>query len=116
MKTFFSFYLMVIACVTVSAQGPPPQYLTGGEMYYTYLGMVNGEHVYRLSIQFYADCGNAAHPSSVPVSIFERLTNVLIKRISAPLIYRSTENLKPDLLNDCVVNQSSLCNVLAYSL
>ncbi|MBO9681166.1 MAG: gliding motility-associated C-terminal domain-containing protein [Flavisolibacter sp.] len=115
MKTFFFFCLLLLSLIKTSAQfGPPPQHLTGGEMYYSYQGMLNGEHVYRVTIQCFAKCDNAAHPRSVNLSIFDRLTNILIKRIAVPINSRSTENLPGDLLNDCLVNPLSLCNSVAY--
>ena len=105
---------MLVFSAQIRAQGPPPQYLTGGEMFYTYQGVVNGEHVYRVTIQCFAKCENAAQPSSLSLSVFDRLTNVLIKRINAPLNNRSRENLPGDLLNNCVLKPPSLCNVVAY--
>lgn len=115
MKTLFSFCFMLVFFTKANGQfGPPPQYITGGEIYYTYQGMLNGEHVYRVTIQCHAKCENALHGRSVNVSIFDRLTNVLVKNISVPLSSNSRENLPPDLLNNCVVKPPSLCNVMAY--
>lgn len=112
MKTFLPFCVMLLSFIKVSAQ-PPPQYLTGGEMYYTYQGELNGEHVYRVTLQCYAKCANAPHLTLVEVNIFDRVTNVLIKRVRVPLNGRSRENLQRDSLNDCLINPPSSCNIIA---
>ncbi|RPD50696.1 hypothetical protein DRJ53_07180 [Paracnuella aquatica] len=114
MKAFFIYCLPLLFYMNAGAQaGLPPRYIAGGELYYTYQGMHNGAHVYRVAARFYAKCDRAPFANSITVSVFERLTNVLVKKVDAPLNNKTTKNPPGDAFSDCVVNPPSLCTVEA---
>jgi gliding motility-associated-like protein len=115
MKAFFFSCLLLLLGIKASAQsGPPPEYIAGGEMFYSYQGMHNGAHVYRATLRCYAKCSNAPFGRSINVSVFDRLTHALVKRFSAPLSNTASENPPGDSGSDCIVNPPSLCTVIAF--
>jgi gliding motility-associated-like protein len=109
MKTVFPFCLLLLLFTELSAQAP--HYITGGEVYYTYQGMQNGEHVYRVSFQCYRTCPGGIASSAI-VSIYDRITNALIKKLAVP-ISNLSEMKQTDPLNDCIANPPSQCIVEA---
>lgn len=85
-----------------------PHYLTGGDVHYTYVGMQNGEHVYFVTFQCYRTCPGPHAPSAI-VSIYDRVTNVLVKRAEAGLNSVSELRQNGNSLNDCLANPVSVC-------
>jgi gliding motility-associated-like protein len=106
MKTIFSFCLLLLLFTKTNAQ--LPHYLTGGEVHYNYVGLQNGEHVYNVNFQCYRTCPGR-HASSAIVSIYDRVTNVLVKRAEAALNTVSELRNNGDPLNDCLANPVSVC-------
>jgi gliding motility-associated-like protein len=111
MRTFFSFCLLLLLFTKLSAQ-KPPHYVAGGQVYYTYVGMQNGEHVYYVTFQCYRTCAGAHVPSAI-ISIYDRVTNVLVKSVEAALSNVSEMRQEGNSLNDCLANPVSLCYVEA---
>ncbi|MBO9681163.1 MAG: gliding motility-associated C-terminal domain-containing protein [Flavisolibacter sp.] len=105
MKTVFPFCLLLLLFTEMNAQRP--HYITGGQVYYTYQGMQNGEHVYRVLFQCYKTCPGGHVPRAI-VSIYDRVTNLPVKRVQASLSNVS-EMKAGDPLNDCLANPSAVC-------
>src|SRR5690348_14941214 len=68
------------------------EHITGGEMYYTYLGpgANAGEHRYKITLKLYRDCNSAgaALDDEAPIAIYDKLTfkqfsTILVPRRSA---------------------------------
>ena len=95
--------LLLICIVTTSRA----DHITGGEMTYTYGGMVVGLHKYDVVLKLYKRCNSGrlfADPNIV--SVFDRLTGTRIMDISVPLSHEEHIGLPPD---PCITNPPDVC-------
>lgn len=108
MKTFFAFCLFLIFCVAARAE-----HITGGEMYYTYVGLVNGLHVYRGTVKLFKNCySNRQLANPAILSVFDRLTGERIKDISLPLA--NTDNISLTDPNKCITDPPDVCYAIGH--
>jgi gliding motility-associated-like protein len=108
MKTIFAFCLLVFFCIQAKAE-----HITGGEMFYTYVGVVNGKHQYRGTVKLFKNCySNRQLANPAILSIFDRGTGVRIQDINLPL--SNTENLSLTNPNKCITNPPDVCYSIGY--
>jgi gliding motility-associated-like protein len=108
MKTIFPFCLLFAFCFTAKAE-----HITGGEMFYTYAGMVNGEHQYRGTVKLFKNCySNRPLANPAIISIFDRITGTRIKDITVEL--SNTETLSLTNPNKCITNPPDVCYAIGY--
>ncbi len=89
-------------------------HITGGEMYYTYIGMNGGNHVYEVTLKLFRHCGNvgAQLDESAAIGVFDNTTNALI---SNHLVQRgSRETLRLTTPGPCVSNAPDVCYEVGY--
>ncbi|MGQ0738367.1 MAG: T9SS type B sorting domain-containing protein [Bacteroidota bacterium] len=87
-------------------------HITGGEMYYTYLGFSNGRHNYNVTLKYYKRCGStAAFPSVAIVSVFDKTTGFRFQDFNAPMI--SEVNINLPNTNPCISNPPQVCFFVA---
>jgi len=88
-------------------------HITGGEMYYTYAGLANGEYQYNVVLKLFMRCNSGRFFSDPTViSVFDRVNGQHIKDISAPL--SSQENLDLVNTNPCITDPPQVCYVVGY--
>src|SRR5262245_58006867 len=85
-------------CFTAKAD-----HITGGEMFYTYAGMVGGMLQYDVTLKFYMRC-NSGRQFNNPniVSIFDRATNQRVAGVSVALADQRTISITDH--NPCITN------------
>ncbi|MBL0155022.1 MAG: hypothetical protein IPP93_16700 [Chitinophagaceae bacterium] len=68
-------------------------HITGGEMYYTYIGLVSGMHSYQVTLKLYQRCNSGRQfPNPTYVSVFDKSNSVRINDYSVNI--SSTKNLQ----------------------
>lgn len=88
-------------------------HITGGEMYYRFLGEGNGLYQYRVLVKLFKNChSNRQLVNPAIVSVFDRGTNERIKDITVAL--NNTETLTLTDPNKCITNPPSVCYEIGY--
>lgn len=88
-------------------------HITGGEMFYHYIGKVNGQVSYQVSIKLFMTCNeNRRFNDPAIFSIFDKGTNARVKDISVPLINEETLNMVNN--NPCITNPPTVCFRLGH--
>src|SRR5688572_5679559 len=102
-KAFFLYLAIVLIALPVYAD-----HISGGEMFYTYEGLVNGVHRYSFTLKFYMRC-NSGRQFNNParVAIFEKGTGRQIMVVEAPL--SNAETLDRQERDDCITNPPNVC-------
>ena len=108
MKTIFAFCLFVIFCIEAKAE-----HITGGEMFYTYIGLINGKHRYQGTVKLFKNCySNRQLANPAILSIFNRVDGSRIENINLPLSNTQIQKLTdPD---KCITNPPDVCDSVAY--
>ncbi|MGK2862870.1 MAG: gliding motility-associated C-terminal domain-containing protein [Chitinophagaceae bacterium] len=88
-------------------------HITGGEMYYTYSGIIDGEYQYVVTLKLFMRCNSGRQfPNPAIISVFDKVSNNRIRDISVPLSNQQTIQLtNPD---PCISNPPPVCYVVAY--
>jgi hypothetical protein len=108
MKTIFFIFLVLVFCLSAKAE-----HITGGEMFYTYVGMVNGQHQYRGTVKLFKNCySNRQLANPAVVSVFDRVTGQRIEDITVPL--SNTENISLTDPNKCITNPPDVCYAIGF--
>src|SRR5687767_10036831 len=89
-------------------------HITGGEMYYTFLGQSGGSYQYRVTLKLFRDCNSTGAPldPAAAVGIFERTTGNMIWNQSITMTQMVTLNLGSP--NPCITNPPIVCYQVGY--
>ena len=88
-------------------------HITGGEMYYTYLGQQNGLYRYSVTLKLYQRCNSSRNfPDPAIVSVFDRTNGNRVADLSTPLT--RLENINLPNTNPCITNPPLVCYDVAY--
>jgi gliding motility-associated-like protein len=108
MKTIFSFFLLLLCGFWARAE-----HITGGEMFYTFVGMSNGQYQYRGTIKLFKNCySNRPLANPAIVSVFDKTTGARVMDITVPLT--NTENISLTNPNKCITNPPDVCYTIGY--
>ena len=102
--------------VLLFAAGYPvmSRHITGGEMFYEYLGSSGNGHNYRVTLKLYRDCysSGAQLDLTVQFGVFSNGTNSLVRTES---VNRSTiEQVTLGSISPCISNPPQLCYEVGY--
>lgn len=88
-------------------------HITGGEMYYTYVGFSNGMHNYNVTLKFYMRCNSGrSFNNPTVVSIFDKSNNSRVTDLSVSLSNQETIQISnPD---PCITNPPVVCYEVGY--
>ena len=88
-------------------------HITGGEMYYTYSGISNGEYQYFVTLKLFMRCGSDRQfPNPAIISVFDKVSQNRLQDISIGLSNQQTIQLSnPD---PCINNPPQVCYVVAF--
>jgi gliding motility-associated-like protein len=102
-------FLLLIGCV----YGAKADHITGGEMFYTFAGAVNGQYQYNVTLKLFMRC-NSGRQFNNPtfVSVFDKASNSRVMDISVPL--SSQENANFTSTNPCITNPPTVCYDVGY--
>lgn len=108
MKRIIYIVLFFICSFVASAS-----HITGGEMYYTFIGMNNGQFQYSVTLKLFQRCNSGRQfPNPNIISIFNKATNARVSDISVPITRE--ENIKITNPDPCITNPPSVCYDVAY--
>ena len=103
MKTIFSLFVLLFFCTVARAE-----HITGGEMYYVYVGENNGLHHYRGTVKLYKNChSNRELANPAVVSVFDRVTGARIQDVTVSL--SNTESTSLTDPNKCITDPPDVC-------
>ncbi len=107
-KRFYIFIVFIAVSITVYAD-----HISGGEMYYSYEGFLNGQHRYSVTLKFYMRCNSGRqfnNPSRV--AVYDKGTSSQVVVIEVPLT--STQTLSLQQQDDCITNPPTVCYEVGY--
>ena len=88
-------------------------HITGGEMYYTYSGISNGEYQYFVTLKLFMRCGSDRQfPNPAIISVFDKVSYSRLQDISVGLSDQQTIQLIN--ADPCINNPPQVCYVVAY--
>jgi gliding motility-associated-like protein len=88
-------------------------HITGGEMYYTFIGVLNGEYRYSVTLKLFQRCFSGRQfPNPIVVSVFDKTNGSRVLDLQVPL--NSTSNLSIANYNPCISNPPVVCYDVAY--
>lgn len=107
-------FLLALSCIFFS-QTLLAEHITGGEMYYTFLGVSNGQYSYRVTLKLYRDCfsNGASIDPNAPIAIYDNLTRAIVWRQTIPL-RGSIEELQLTTPGPCITNAPIVCYQVGY--
>lgn len=101
-------FILLLSGVSLFAKA---DHITGGQMYYVYLGNSNGVHSYRVTLMLYMRCNSGREfPNPGFISIFERGTNKRIQDLEVPITKQETISLTEN--NPCITDPPNVCYVV----
>jgi gliding motility-associated-like protein len=105
------YFILLICTVSLTAEA---DHITGGDMYYSYVGTVNGLHQYSVTLRLYMRCNSGRNFNDPTiVSIFERGTNKRERDMYVKV--SKVENIKlPSNSDPCVTNPPFVCYEVGY--
>lgn len=92
------------------------EHITGGEMFYTYLGFSNGEHQYRVTLKLYRDCFSAGAQldPSAAIAIFNKSNNAMVWNELVPMDGGNPQQLQLGFPGPCISNAPQVCYQVGY--
>ena len=88
-------------------------HITGGEMFYTLVGVSNGQYQYRVTAKFFKDCNiNRQLNPTTFISVFQKGSTAALQTITAPLTRQEILNLNNT--NPCITNPPQVCYEVGY--
>jgi gliding motility-associated-like protein len=105
-------YLFIILLFSIS-QVLRADHITGGEMFYTFLGTSNGQSSYQVYIKLFMTCNdNRRFNDPAIVSIFDKGTNARVRDLNVSLLNEERLNMVHN--NPCITNPPTVCFRLGH--
>jgi gliding motility-associated-like protein len=102
--------LLLFAGLSLTARAT---HITGGEMYYTYVGVVNGMHQYNVTLKLYQRCNSGRQfPNPTIISIFDRTNNQ--RYVDMSVAISNEDNISITNPDPCISNPPNVCYDIAY--
>jgi gliding motility-associated-like protein len=88
-------------------------HITGGEMFYTFIGKSGNNYQYAVTLKLFMRCNSGRRFNNPTiVSVFDRITNARIRDLSVPLTKQ--ENIRLSNSNPCITNPPTVCYDVGY--
>lgn len=91
------------------------EHITGGEMYYTFLGVdANGRYQYRVTLKLFRNCGSVGAPldPAAALAVYEKGTGV--RAWNGDVVLTRSENLLLSAPGPCITNAPTVCYQVGY--
>jgi len=112
MKKFFLFILFI----TGSTLFAFANHITGGEMYYEFVGMSGSDYKYHITLKLYRDCnapdGSAQLDLTAYIAIFDNKNNSFV--VGQNVDKKPTVRLNLSTPNPCITNPPAVCYEIGY--
>ncbi|MFT3826323.1 MAG: gliding motility-associated C-terminal domain-containing protein [Chitinophagaceae bacterium] len=101
---------MLLACCWCTAKA---DHITGGEMYYSFVGMSGTDYQYSFTLKLFMRC-NSGRQFNNPtiVSVFDRATGLRVKDVTVSL--SNQQHLTLTNVNPCISNPPEVCYDVGY--
>ncbi len=104
--------LLTITCCTLLLSASA-DHITGGEMFYAYLGQTGNQHRYSVTLKLFMRCNSGRQfPDPAIVSIFNKGTGNRVQDLSFPITRTETLQLVPN--DPCITDPPTVCYEVAY--
>jgi gliding motility-associated-like protein len=103
--------IILLLFLPITAQA---DHISGGEMFYTYVGFSNGNHQYQVTLKQFRSCftPNRQFADPITIAIFDRRNHTRIRDISVP---RTQERQISDVSSDpCITRAPNVCYFEGY--
>lgn len=88
-------------------------HITGGEMYYTFIGISNGMYQYSVTLKLFQRCNSGRQfPNPAIISIFDKSFNTRMSDIAVSISNETNISLSNN--NPCITNPPVVCYDVAY--
>lgn len=105
-----SFFILLVSVFSLGARA---DHITGGEMFYKYVGISGGTHHYSVTLKLYMRCNSGRQfPDPAIISVFDKSTYNRIEDISIAMASRST--IQMNSFDPCITNPPTVCYEIAY--
>lgn len=103
-------FMMVLFCLAHNAAA---NHITGGEMYYNYNGIFNGQHQYAVTLKLFMRC-NSGRTFNNPaiIGVFSKADNSRVQDVSVALT--RTETIRLTDPNKCITDPPTVCYEVGY--
>jgi gliding motility-associated-like protein len=91
------------------------EHITGGEMFYSYMGFSNGQHQYHITLKLYRDCFSAGAQldANAGIAIFNKSTNAIAWQGMVPMS-GGPQQLQLGFPGPCITNPPQVCYQVGY--
>lgn len=105
--------ILIFILLTGLLQKAGASHITGGEMYYSFVGMSNGLYQYNVTLKLFQRCNSGRQfPDPAIISIFDKTNNA---RINDVLVFiSSTQTISIINPDPCITNPPTVCYEVAY--
>ena len=105
-----SFFPLLLILLTFSVKA---SHITGGEMYYVFIGINNGLYQYTVTLKLFQRCGSGRQfPNPTIISVFDKTTNGRVNDF--PIQISSTTNITITNPDPCISNPPAVCYDVAF--
>ena len=107
-------FLLILATFFIS-KTVLADHITGGEMFYTYLGISsNGQYQYRVTLKLFRNCGNVGAPldPAAAIAVFDKGTRFMV--LDSSIIMTRSEELQLMAPGPCITNAPTVCYEVGY--
>jgi gliding motility-associated-like protein len=106
--------LLIILTLFFSSKTLLAEHITGGEIYYVFQGVSNGNYNYKITLKLFRHCENigAALDDFAAIGIFSKPGNTLFMSQSVPRV--RIEQLQLTTPGPCITNAPSVCYQAGY--
>src|SRR4026209_1022857 len=88
-------------------------HITGGEMSYRFMGIINGQYKYEVTLKLYQRCNSGRQfPNPAIISIFNKTNNTRFTDLNVNI--GNTENISISNPDPCISNPPEVCYDVAY--
>ncbi len=109
MKRLIVLFCLVLGFIPVATA----DHITGGEISYTFKGMVNGAYQYTVMVKMFMRCNSGRQFNDPTIlSVFNRSTNGRVRDLNVPL--SRTETLQLTDVSLCITNPPQVCYEVGY--
>lgn len=91
------------------------EHITGGEMFYSYVGFSNGQHQYHVTLKLYRDCFSAGAQldASAAIAVYNKSTNAIVWQGLVPM-EGGPQQLQLGYPGPCITNAPQVCYQVGY--
>jgi len=106
--------LSLLIILTLGLLSAKANHITGGEIFYTYLGQVGAKYQYKITLMLFRHCGPVGAPldNTAAIAIFDRLTGAMIENNNVTISQIVELNLTSP--SPCIKNPPPVCYEVGY--